>query len=105
MPYRFPHENLDVYRLTVEVARWFRDARWPTGSAPLRDQGLRAIQSTALNIAEGRLNTPRARANHYRIALASASEASAVLDLVDLPGGGEAQAKLHRVGAMLSRMA
>ena len=104
MPFAFPHENLDVYRLTVEVARWFRDARWPTGSASLRDQGLRAIQSTALNIAEGCSNTPRARANHFRIALASAAEASAVLDLVDLAGSAEAQSKLHRIGTMLKRL-
>ena len=105
MPFRFAHESLDAYRLSVEVARWFRETRWPTGSASLRDQGLRAIQSTALNIAEGRSNTPRAKANHYRIALASAAEASAVLDLVDLPGGTDAQQKVHRIGAMLQRMA
>jgi hypothetical protein len=40
-----------------------------------------------------------------RIALGSAAEVSAVLDLVSLPGASEQQASLRRVGAMLARMA
>ena len=106
MPFTFAHESLDAYRLAVEAARWFRAARWPSGTAALRDQGVRAIQSTALNIAEGRSNSPRARANHYRIALASAGECDAILEILGVHGCPveEGRRLLARIGAMLWRM-
>ena len=82
-----------------------RRARFPRGDADLKDQGVRCSGSTVLNIAEGRAHGGKAEQNHYRIALGSAAEACAVLDVVDLAGAHEQQQKLRRVGAMLNRMA
>ena len=99
----FPHENLDCYRLSVEVARWMGAAKFPAGCADLGDQGRRAARSISLNIAEA-ARQGQAGVNHFRVALGSAAEACAVLDLVDLAGAAEQQAKLRRVGAMLRRL-
>ena len=103
--YLFSHEQLDCYRLAVEVARWMRKAQFPRGDADLKDHGIRSSSSAALNIAEGKARGGKAEKNHYRIAHGSAAEACAVLDVVILEGGAEQQQKLRRVGAMLNRMA
>jgi four helix bundle protein len=100
----FAHESLDCYRLLVEVARWYLTARFPRGSASLRNQGLEAAQSAVLNLAEGRSRKANARINQYEIAKASAAEACSVLDVVDIPGGPENQQKLRRAGAMLTKL-
>ena len=98
----FDHERLIAYQLAAEVARWLtHDARFPPGTASLRDQAVRAAQSAALNVAEGRARGGDAGRNHYRIALGSAAEACAALDLVAVAGGAEQQAKLRRVGALV----
>jgi four helix bundle protein len=101
----FTHESLDVYRLAVAVARWVAAQPFPTARRHLRDQAVRAADSVVLNVAEG-LGHPvgDARRNHLRIALGSAAEVSAVLDLIDLPGGAEKHAELRRVGAMLAKL-
>lgn len=100
-PY-FDHEQLIVYQLARDVARWvFHDARFPPGSSSLRDQAVRAAQSVALNIAEGRRQSGNARINHYRIAAGSAAEACAALDLVLIEGATAQQQVLRRVGSML----
>ena len=78
--------------------------RWSSGAAHLKDQGTRAADSVVLNTAEGYTRPGRAGNNQLRIAQASAGEALAVLDLVDLPGGSAQQQKLRRIGAMLQRM-
>ncbi len=104
MAYDFTFERLDVYRLSVEVARWMRKARWPVGAAHLRDQGTRAADSIVLDVAEGCSRGGKPGRNHYRIAQGSAGEALAVLDLVDLPAAAEQQQRLRRIGAMLQRM-
>jgi len=101
MEHRFDHENLDVYRLALEVARACIGLRIPTGRSHLSDQILRAADSTVLNIAEGRARGGDAGRNHYRIALGSAAEACAGLDLVGSPEALAEQPKLRRVGAML----
>ncbi len=44
------------------------------------------------------------RRNHLRIALGSAAETCAVLDLVALPEAPARQAELRRIGAMLRRL-
>ena len=62
---------------------------------------MRAAQSAALNIAEGRARGGDAGRNHYRIALGSAAEACAALDLVHVAGAADQQAKLRRVGALV----
>jgi four helix bundle protein len=100
----FPHESLDVYRLSVAIARWVRTQRFPSRSADLADQAIRASQSMVLNIAEGVARGGGARANHLRLALGSAAEVAAVLDLVELPDGALRQAELRRVGAMLRKL-
>lgn len=101
MEHRFDHENLDVYRLALEVARACIGLRIPTGRSHLRDQILRAADSTVLHIAEGRARGGDAGRNHDRIALGSAAEACAGLDLVGSPEALAEQPKLRRVGAML----
>lgn len=101
----FHHERLDAYRLAVEVAREVSVVRFPRGEADLRDQAVRASRSVALNIAEGCSRGGKARTNHYRIALGSAAETCAALDLTTASGATELQEKLRRIGAMLSRMA
>ena len=101
----FDHERLDAYRLSVEVAHAVARARFPRGQADLRDQAVRASRSVALNIAEGRARGGRAGKNHYRIALGSAAETCAALDLATVGSAGDLQEKLRRIGAMLSRLA
>jgi four helix bundle protein len=98
----FDHERLDCYRLATEVARWLRGTKFPRGDAALRKQAVRATDSMVLNIAEGASRRGDAAKNHFEIALGSAGEVSAVLDLVALEGGADNQDKLRRVGAMLA---
>ena len=98
------HERLDVYRLAVEVARWIAAAQFPAHLRALEDQALRASQSIVLNIAEGASRRGQAGRKHFRIALGSVAETCAVLDLFDLAGATEQQAKLRRVGSMLYRL-
>jgi four helix bundle protein len=100
----FPFESLDVYRLSVSVARWMHATRWPAGMAHLKDQGTRAADSVVLNLAEGLARGGKPGANHLRIAIGSAGEALACLDIADFPGCHERREELRRVGAMLSRL-
>lgn len=103
-PHHFDHETLQAYQLLAEVARWYLESRFPRGAAKLKAQGVEAAQSAALNVAEGRARAGQARRNHYEIALGSAAEACAALDMADVPGGAEQQQKLRRAGAMLKRL-
>ncbi len=73
MEYRFDHENLDVYKLGLEVARACATLRIPAGRSHLRDQLQRAADSVVLNLAEGRARGGDAGRNHYRIAAGSAA--------------------------------
>ena len=100
----FDHERFDCYQLAVGVARWLRTTRFPRGCADLRRQAMRAADSVALNIAEGTSRRGDAGKNHFRIALGSAAETCAVLDLVELSEATERQEELRRIGAMLARM-
>ena len=101
--YEYDFEHTDLYRLVRDVARWMRRVQWPAGEANLRVQGIRAMDSVALNTGEGWVRRGRAGRNQLRIALASAGEVLVVLDLVDLPQGREQQQKLRRIGAMLAK--
>ena len=98
----FPQETLRAYKLAVQVSRWVSASKFPRGMAWLKDQAQRSAGSVALNIAEGRGRSGQARRNHYEIAYASASEACASMDLIDLPGASEQQQRLRDIGAMLS---
>jgi len=123
----FNHESLDVYRLAVEVNRWwtrprphrpactsssaaglralrFGCSRFPRGRAALLDQGQRAVDALVCNVAEGLSKRSGAGKNALLIALDEAAECCAVLDCVDLDGAALQQAKLQRVGAMLAKM-
>ena len=101
----FDHERLDAYKVATDAARAVAAMRFPRGEADLREQAVRASRSVVLNIAEGCSRGGGAAKNHYRIALGSAAETCAALDLASVSGADEAQKKLRRVGAMLSRMA
>lgn len=79
-----------------------RKTRFPRGDADLRRQAVRAADSVVLNIAEGTSRKNDAAKNHFRIALGSAGEACAALDVVDVPGADQQQHKLRRIGAMLA---
>jgi four helix bundle protein len=102
----FGHERLDCYRLALGVARWAARQAVPTHRKHLRDQLVRAADSIVLNIAEGSGQPPGdARRNHYRIAMGSAAEVAAVIDLVDSVDGAVRKEELRRVAAMLFKMA
>ena len=98
----FRNENLLAYQLARGVARWVRyEARFPRGEAALKDQAKRAADSVVLNLAEGCYREGKDRAFHFRVAMGSAAECSAVFDLVDLGGAEERQKELRRVVAMI----
>ncbi len=101
MEYRFDHENLDAYKLALEVAKSCSALRIPAGRSHLRDQLQRAADSVVLNIAEGRARGGDAGRNHFRIAAGSAAETCAALDLIGSAEAVQEQPKLRRVGAML----
>jgi hypothetical protein len=70
-----------------------------------REQGPKGgVREGRRNIAEGSSRGGGAECNHYRIALGSAGECCAALDLVPLTGAGDQQTKLRRIGAMLRRL-
>ena len=86
----FDFERLVVYRLARKVfvllAVWI--ARPPRKAAGLADQLERALGSILLNIAEGagKEAGSKDRARFYRIAIGSAKEAAAALDILALRG-------------------
>ena len=101
----FDPERLDAYRLAVDVAQTVAASRFRRGDADLRDPAVRASRSVALHIAEGRARGGGAAKNHYRMALGSAAETCAALDLARVDGAADLQDKLRRIGAMLRCMA
>lgn len=109
----FPHEKLGVYRAAVEFAELAQAiiARLPKGRSNLADQLDRASTSIVLNIAEGSGEfSPQEKRRFYRIALRSAAECAACLDLIALVGappddqGSRARDLLRRTGAMLGAL-
>ncbi len=104
MRHPLAHENLDAYRLARDVARWVRATDFARGDADLKDQALRASRSCVLNLAEGCSSLGGNRRKHFRIAMGSAAECCAALDLVVLPGAAERQDELRRVVAMLHKL-
>jgi four helix bundle protein len=100
----FHFERLDVFRLAVEVNRWFAAAKFPRGRTHLRDQGLRASDSVVCNIAEGITKGGAGGKQTLRTALGEAGECFGTLACVELPGVEEQRDHLRRIGAMLNKM-
>ncbi|MBC8425308.1 four helix bundle protein [bacterium] len=106
----FSHERLDVYRIALRFTRWAWPAsqRLPVGRSAVRDQLMRASEGVVLNIAEGAQQvSPQMARKHYRIALASAAECAAGLDLLEVyrvQGVDEGRQLVNRIGAMLRKM-
>jgi four helix bundle protein len=106
MSHEFAHESLDWYKLAVAVSRWASKQHLPPNRKHLRDQLVRAADSIALNIAEGAgLGEGDGRRNHFRIALGSAAEMSAIIDVCDFSDGEERREDVRRIGAMLGGLA
>ena len=84
------HQRLHAYSNSLEfykVVKGIR-ARLPRGLGPLGDQLSRAAQSVSLNLAEGSAARSRdVKLRHFNIALGSAGECAAALDLVAIEGG------------------
>ena len=81
----FDHEKLDVYRLSLEFVAWayIRCRSLIGADRHARDQLLRASQSIPLNIAESNGKPPSPdRIRSLRIALGSALECGAILDVL-----------------------
>jgi four helix bundle protein len=109
----FDHEKLDVYQISVEFVGWsYRKAKSLDGAdRHARDQLLRASQSIPLNIAEGNGKLPSPdRLRYWRIALGSALECAAILDVLRVcstlteESVAEGKRPLERIVAMLTRM-
>ncbi|MCB2153785.1 four helix bundle protein [bacterium] len=109
----FDHERLDVYRVSLEFTGWaWKLCGGLTGQdRHARDQLLRASQSIPLNIAEGNGKLPSPdRIRFQRIALGSALECAAILDVLKVCGSiqetraTEGKIMLSRIVAMLTKM-
>ena len=101
------HEKLIAWQVACELLRVVRDAR--ISDAKLRDQAMRAAQSTCLNIAEanGRFSLPDRR-RVFAIARGEAAEAVAAVQVAAMSGrcseSSAEQARRHgaRVAALLT---
>lgn len=109
----FDHERLDVYQRALDVLDLCDAivAQMPAGRAHLKDQLDRAATSVVLNIAEGAGEfSPDEKRRFYRIARRSATEAAAILHIVERRRHAaeehtrEARDLLTRVVSMLVRM-
>lgn len=109
----FDHEKLDVYRVSLDFVTWsYQLCESLKGShRNTRDQLLRASQSIPLNIAEGNGKLPSAdRQRFLRIALGSALECAAILDVltacqaISSAKATEGKQLLVRIVSMLTKM-
>jgi four helix bundle protein len=107
----FPHNKLDAYAAAADfvVAADAIAGKLPRGRAYLVDQLRRASASIPANIAEGAGEfSPADKARFYRMALRSASECAALLDMCGRLGLSErsvlaeAEGLLDRVMAMIT---
>ena len=104
--------SFDAYDRSVELLRTLTPllASLVASDASLADQLRRAAQSTTLNIAEANRRTHRDRRNRFRIALGSAAEVAACLDValalgyVDDAAVAAALGLVDRVRAMTFRL-
>ena len=109
----FDHERLDVYKAAIEWVIISDDIveHLPRGRAYLADQLQRAAISVPLNIAEGAGEfSKKEKARFYRMALRSATECAAILDvckclkLADDELAASGRDLLLRIVSMLTRM-
>jgi len=109
----FDHEKLDVYQGAIDFVALANSIveSLPRGRAYLADQMHRAATSIPLNVAEGAGEYSRKdKARFYRIALRSATESAALLDVcrrLKLGDGvllAEGRDLLLRIVSMLTRM-
>ena len=99
----FPHQKLDAYRLSRELAIGVREAR--VAHSELRDQAERASVSTFLAISEGLPQTSaKMRAQFFVRAKASLCEVVSALDLAHAMGAlDDARAReLHAIAARVA---
>jgi len=110
----FDHQKLDVYQVAIDFVALADDVveALPRGRAYLADQLQRASTSIPLNVAEGAGEFSRKdKARFYRMALRSATECAALLDvcrklrLVDPAQLQRGHDLLDRAVAMLTKMA
>lgn len=108
----FGHEQLDVYRVSIEYVGWaYRLCEGLKGHRNAKDQLLRASQAIPLNIAEGNGKaTDGDRRRFFEIARGSALECGAVQDVLVVCGAissetnAEAKKLLDRIVAMLTKL-
>ena len=110
----FDHDRLDVYRLAIDFNGVTASitGQLPPGNGWLKDQLARAALSIPTNTAEGAGEfSRRDKARFYRIALRSATECAAILDVCRrIRVGDEADVRrgrelLLRVVSMLTKLA
>ncbi|HKL27106.1 MAG TPA: four helix bundle protein [Desulfuromonadales bacterium] len=110
----FGHEQLDVYRLSVDYVAWsYALAKELSGvDRHARDQLLRAAQSIPLNVAEGNgKGTNADRRRFFEIARGSALECAAIQDCLEAchvlspDQNAEAKTMLLRIVSMLTKLA
>ena len=107
------HKNLEVYRLILEFIKLAAEIikHVPRGQSHLSDQLRRASTSMAFNTAEGAGEfAKKEKARFYRMALRSATESAAIVDVIfgfgfigaDLYD--QADRMLDRIIAMLTKL-
>ena len=109
----FDHRKLDVYRVTIDFIAICDGIveNLPPGRSYLANQLRRACLSISLNVAEGAGEfSKKEKARFYRIALRSATECAAVLDVCRALSISDPQSivrgdsLLHRIVPMLTKM-
>ena len=106
------HENLDVYRVSLEYVGWvYEFCETVNGHRSAKDQLIRASQSIPLNIAEGNGRvTDGDRRRFFEIARGSALECGAVQDILQIYGAITIEENvkrkrlLDRIVAMLTKL-
>jgi len=100
----FDHENLDIYQVAIEFVALADEVveHLPRGRRYLADQLQRASLSVPLNIAEGAGEFNKRR--FYRMALRSATECAAILDVCRRLKLAHGPVIFLRIVSMLTRL-
>ena len=108
----FSHQRLTVYQHSIDFVAWSQTLLQGIDSpGSTRTQLERASTSIPLNIAEGNVkSSPRDRRRYWEIALGSAVECAAILDVLvarrpqDVTDVAEGKESLERIVSMLVRL-